>query len=1001
MGSVADRGEGAIIEHKIRAPELASGVVARPRVQQALGEKLRSSAVLVVAAAAGAGKTTAVLEAVRARGAEPAWLTVDSSDATPGRLIAYLEAALRRREPSIGRQGTEALGEGLTHAEVAGLLADTFLDRGAELILVLDDLERLADSTDAWMVISSFLRHAPKNVKTVLISRRSPPPDCGLPGPPGLSSFDDAQLCFTVDEATAALERSGRPELDAKHAVDSTGGWVTGVLFESWRADDHVAGSGGEADPLFGYLGAHILSQLPPETQTFLVESSVLHEVDRDRATAIGLDDAAHHLAVLRASHLPLAWSREADVMRCHARFREFLGSRLGERPAGRQSELRRSFARLLIAEGHAEDAVEEFLRAGDTVGAAGSAETAILGVIERLDLPQARRWLQLLGNDRPRPTNFAIAELMLCWAEEDYRGVERVADELEARGEREALVQRSSKAAALMAWSYFMRGRRVDSDKIFALASGSEVDAVGYLLIESNNRRPARPELAGGPFDLFVLLAEYFAGRLTGTEPVARSRWTESVVRTWEISVLTATGRTADALRAYEAVIAGDDMPLSMLTYIAPDIYIDAGDAEGAWRALGMARRRFDEIGAVALNYALTPTEAKLALRLEGDAETAKRILGRLEEETFHDGWMFAAFVDVWRGLAELIAEEDEAARRRLKRTVAIMESSDGHLQEPAAAVYLAEAEWRTGDEDAADRAADLALASATRQGSNHLLLKALADFPAVASRRQSAEATLDTPWQQIGRALMMQGVRVPAGDGSIVVEEFGEAAIIVHGERVHPRLRRSVELLGFIASRRHPFTRREEVIAALLPDRDSAAARLQLRQLVHQLRSVLPEGTLITDGDVIRVAPGVRIESESTRLLAAIAEASRMCGADRLTATQQALAVTAKGDFMPGLCSAWVNARRDELEEVREEAQIEVANLALSSGQYSLSRTLCREVVETNPFRESAWRTLIKLATTIGDEDAAIKAYRNCKSALAELGTEPAPATRALLPR
>ena len=57
----------------------------------------------------------------------------------------------------------------------------------------------------------------------------------------------------------------------------------------------------------------------------------------------------------------------------------------------------------------------------------------------------------------------------------------------------------------------------------------------------------------------------------------------------------------------------------------------------------------------------------------------------------------------------------------------------SDRLLELPTAAVYLAEAEWRAGDEDAADRAADLALEAARRQGSNHVLLQALADFPAV----------------------------------------------------------------------------------------------------------------------------------------------------------------------------------------------------------------------------------------------------------------------------
>lgn len=52
-----------------------------------------------------------------------------------------------------------------------------------------------------------------------------------------------------------------------------------------------------------------------------------------------------------------------------------------------------------------------------------------------------------------------------------------------------------------------------------------------------------------------------------------------------------------------------------------------------------------------------------------------------------------------------------------------------------PIAGVYLAEACWRLDDEAASDDAADLALAAARRQGSNHLLLQALREFPAAVS--------------------------------------------------------------------------------------------------------------------------------------------------------------------------------------------------------------------------------------------------------------------------
>ena len=124
------------------------------------------------------------------------------------------------------------------------------------------------------------------------------------------------------------------------------------------------------------------------------------------------------------------------------------------------------------------------------------------------------------------------------------------------------------------------------------------------------------------------------------------------------------------------------------------------------------------------------------------------------------------------------------------------------GHriLEPPTAAVYLAEAEWRAGDQDAADRAADIALDAARQQGSNHVLLQALADFPAVVARRIDAEAHADSAWHGIGRALAAQGVPVPTQiPTAIELVEFGGTAIILDGEEVRPILAKCYEPLAF----------------------------------------------------------------------------------------------------------------------------------------------------------------------------------------------------------
>ena len=62
-----------------------------------------------VCATAGAGKTTAVSQALPLLERRVAWLTLDDTDAAAGRLVTYLEAALAAEVESAAGVATQAL----------------------------------------------------------------------------------------------------------------------------------------------------------------------------------------------------------------------------------------------------------------------------------------------------------------------------------------------------------------------------------------------------------------------------------------------------------------------------------------------------------------------------------------------------------------------------------------------------------------------------------------------------------------------------------------------------------------------------------------------------------------------------------------------------------------------------------------------------------------------------------------------------------------------------
>ena len=99
----------AVIRAKVGIPPLAETRVARPRVERVLADLIERHRTVVVSATAGAGKTTAVADAARTLGRPLAWLTLDSTDSAPGRLVTYLEAALAAALPRVGGVATEGL----------------------------------------------------------------------------------------------------------------------------------------------------------------------------------------------------------------------------------------------------------------------------------------------------------------------------------------------------------------------------------------------------------------------------------------------------------------------------------------------------------------------------------------------------------------------------------------------------------------------------------------------------------------------------------------------------------------------------------------------------------------------------------------------------------------------------------------------------------------------------------------------------------------------------
>jgi DNA-binding SARP family transcriptional activator len=643
------------------------------------------------------------------------------------------------------------------------------------------------------------------------------------------------------------------------------------------------------------------------------------------------------------------------------------------------------------------EEATEGFLRRGDRESARAAAGECALGVVERLDLGTARRWFAALPPAAGDGARLATARLMFAVAREDYGAGVEVAELYRRRGRRAALARSSDRAAALMGLCYAGVGRLDDVEEVFASAwPGPELDAMFYARAGRvpDVPRPTRPSPTNGPFDGLILTGDYLSGHVErlGEEPA--SPWAGAVSRVWKIGALRARGETAGALELLGQT-GGSEGPAQMRfrALVGPELYLDAGRVREARELLVAGRRLATAQGSrfyVALGSVI---EAKIALRVDRDTAGAHRCLDRA---LVADPWspLVGESADTWRSLAHLRDGDDAAALAVARRGFESMRAGRRLLDRPTAAVHLAEALWRAGQREESEEVAGWALEAAEEVGSRHVLRQALAEFPAVVSRRLAAGAAVDPAWHDLARELLAAKVRVRGTVRDRVhVVEFGEPALLVNGRAARPRLGKAVELLAYLAVAGRRERGRTRVLEEVFGDPSDESARTYLRQTLADLRRILP-GTppLLVDDEPFGSL--LDVTTDSARF-----EADLDSAAGRLKRLEAALRRFDAGDYLPRARSPWVEERRRRIEDRAADARFQAAAAALGDGRLDLARAHNDAVLAADRFREEAWAQRMQVAAVLGDGDAVLVAFSACRDALAEVGRPPAADTMALL--
>ena len=211
-----------LVEAKLAVPSVRHGVVDRPRVMRAL-EAGDDAALMLVAAPAGYGKTTAVRVWCASLDASVAWVTLDAGDDDPVRLWRYVATAVDRVRSGLGRAALRRLGVAGSPVEAAvDELINGLAALGSELVVVLDDLHAVT-SEECLSSIDYALAHLPSNAHVLVLARTDPALRLApLRAAGALVEVRGADLAFTAAEAHELLVVLGRIKLGTE-AISGAG----------------------------------------------------------------------------------------------------------------------------------------------------------------------------------------------------------------------------------------------------------------------------------------------------------------------------------------------------------------------------------------------------------------------------------------------------------------------------------------------------------------------------------------------------------------------------------------------------------------------------------------------------------------------------------------------------------------------------------------------------------------------------------------------------------
>ncbi len=415
MERSAPSGAAGVATSKFAVPRRRADVVRRPRLNAFIDAGIGGKGALI-AAPAGYGKTTLVVDWHQTSDFAAVWLSLDPWDAELPAFARALSGAVAARFDADVPMGDERFWQPRT---VATVLLNVIAEQDDYTVLVLDDVHAVESSPEVMETLGYLLERAPENLYVIMTSRTRPPvPSLArLVARREVLSIGTADLAFSPREVRELLASLGRAVSDdeADTLFERTEGWAAALILGAGAASPHPArlsvegeaasgGAGSIAAPNAGlsladYAQGEALVSVPEDLRKFLRNISLLsvwtpalcNDITGRRDSERLLKDAAGRVLFL-AQH-----GEEPPTYRCHQLMRTLLMQQYrAEDPEGFAEAGRRS-AETLTRFGMLNEAVELLFELEEWEQAAATIEEVAARLIQQGQARGLAEWIDRL----------------------------------------------------------------------------------------------------------------------------------------------------------------------------------------------------------------------------------------------------------------------------------------------------------------------------------------------------------------------------------------------------------------------------------------------------------------------------------------------------------------------------------------------------------------------------------------------------------------------------